>query len=364
MGIPFLFPQRFLDLRLDRLGRCNLRCKMCYYRYQEQPYPVLPVEKWHWIAREFFPRSRSVGFGNCAEPLLDPALPELLGKAVEYRVPEIRFITNATLLDEEKARLLVNSRVFSVTISMDAASEPLFSELRCGAKLNQVITNLETLVQVKKSLGSNFPKIQFNFVIMKSNLSHLPDFIRLVTRFKPSEINAYFAHLETGCPHEEEIIDATHPDFPAVADEAAALAYEAGLQLHLPYKASGSTTRTSSSLTLKRLIWSMKRISSKLKNHPPSASLSAFRMCTHFAMFEKGSLCWYPNFMLMIQPDLRMIPCCSWGTDPMGPIEEGMTFEEIWNLPEMSSLRGSLRTRQNIPPNCVNCMEATSRKVL
>lgn len=363
MGVPFLFPKRFLDLRIDRLGRCNLRCKMCYYRYQEQPYPVLPVEKWYWIAREFFPRCRTVRFGNCAEPLLDPDLPELLGKAVEYRVPEIRFVTNATLLDEEKSRLLVKSRVFTITISMDAASEPLFSELRCGAKLDQLIANLETLVHVRKTLGSNLPKIQFNFVIMRSNLSQLPDFIRLVSRFRPSEINAYFAHLETGCPHEEEIIDATHPDFPAVADEAAVRAHEAGLHLHLPYKVNGSTAH-SSSLTPKRLMWSIGRISSKMRNQPLRAAISALRMFTHFAVFEKGSLCWYPSFLLMIQPDLRMIPCCAWGTEPMGPIEEGMTFEEIWNLPEMSSLRRSLRTHQNIPHNCIGCMEATSRKVL
>lgn len=153
--------------------RCNYRCWMCYqpkfegemdWRIVERLEHVLPFVKTLQI------------FGG--EPLMYSRLDELCALAGKNYC-ELELITNGSLLDEHRRKLLLDNNARHIKISMEAANQETYKSIR-GGDLKRVLGNIENLARERDAAGLTYPEIQTNFVAMERNIRELPDFVRMV----------------------------------------------------------------------------------------------------------------------------------------------------------------------------------------
>lgn len=174
-----------LEVLMDVTNQCNLRCRMCYFSYPEvfgRPAEQMSPETFARVAAETFPYARQVVLSAGSEPLVHDDFPGLLALAAPYRVPRLKFLTNAQLLDERVARAAITCGVTEIHVSADGATRETYEWVRRGASFDRLVENLERLAELKRALGSDTPRVQFNVTLMRCNVDELPAFARLARR--------------------------------------------------------------------------------------------------------------------------------------------------------------------------------------
>lgn len=117
-------------------------------------------------------------FGGFGEPLLHPGLAAMITR-VKSLGARVELITNATRLDPEISRRLINAGVDMMWFSLDGATPASYSAIRTCANFPQVISNLE---HFNKLASPSAVATGIVFVAMKPNVQELPALLRLADR--------------------------------------------------------------------------------------------------------------------------------------------------------------------------------------
>ncbi|HEX9028486.1 MAG TPA: radical SAM/SPASM domain-containing protein, partial [Anaerolineales bacterium] len=159
---------------------CNLGCITCFRNSWEQPIGRMSEETFDQIlaglgALDPVP---AVYFGGIGEPLFHNKTVEWISK-VKALGARVEMITNGTMLTEKKNRQLVDAGLDMLWVSIDGATPQTYADVRIGAELPQIISNLRRLTKIRK--GGHFPQpeIGIAFVAMERNIADLPKVIRL-----------------------------------------------------------------------------------------------------------------------------------------------------------------------------------------
>lgn len=89
--------------------------------------------------------------------------------------------TNGTHLTADAADRLLTSKVTSINVSIDAARAETYKRIRKGSPALEVIfENMRMLSERRSALGRGDMRLSAAFVLMRSNIEELPDFIRRV----------------------------------------------------------------------------------------------------------------------------------------------------------------------------------------
>lgn len=234
-GLPDVGKRLFV-LKLDTSNHCNLRCKHCgVHLIRDRVNPVtMSTEMLNRLADEVFPYCNEVCFGSMAEPWMSPVTEDALILGRARRVPLRQVVTNALLLNERRARLLIDMQLDLVSVSLDAATRETYASIR-GADLGKVIRNVERLRDLKDQLGSNLPRIRFSFVMLRSNLHEMPDMVDLAHGLGASLVDFTMPFIDSRLDLDEEL-PARDPDLWVAMMERARSRMEAlGLPTgHLP----------------------------------------------------------------------------------------------------------------------------------
>jgi len=192
-------------LNIEVTTRCNLNCDMCMRKLWKEDGSDMTMETYRALL-PIFPEIEAVNIIGIGEPLLNENVIEMIRLGKEHLPPNGAFslTTNATLLDDTMAKQLVSSGLDDIVVSIDGATSGTYNEIRKDASLDQVLTNVERLNKAKKKLGSQTPRIGFEFVAMKRNISELPQVVDLAARYGISFI--IITHL---LPHTSEMNDQT-----------------------------------------------------------------------------------------------------------------------------------------------------------
>ncbi|MBN3037898.1 MAG: radical SAM protein [Candidatus Omnitrophica bacterium] len=173
--------------------RCNLACSMCSMREQmkflqsQGRRTEIDSDTFRKIIKETQELgTKSILFIG-GEPLLRSDLFELIGYARDLGLNTV-IVTNAVLLDEEKARKCIEAGVSWLSISIDAASEGIFNKIRGKDILQKIVNNIKTLNRLKEEKGVEFAKIGVVCTIMNDNLEELLDVAHLTKRLKAEKI--------------------------------------------------------------------------------------------------------------------------------------------------------------------------------
>jgi len=318
---------------IEVTNHCNSLCVSCPLTYNH----FLPQEPKHHLGWDNFrrivdqfPRLDRVILHGIGEPLLNKELPRFVAHLKE-RSAEVLFNTNAILLDQKRGDALVEAGLDELRVSLDAVTPELYSQLRGVDRLPQVIQNLKAFV--KRHGGQIQPRVSLWWVAMQSNLSQLPDFVRLAAEIGISEVYlqrlVYFGGGEqladnTTMKAEQSIYAVLEKQEAKLVNECEELAAE----LELEFRASGATTPYESVLAKGPYPW-------------------------------QG--CMRPWVLMYITVNGTALPCClsPFATQDYNQIILGNVLErpvaEVWNAAQYQELRLAVLSDAPAPWPCRFC---------
>lgn len=161
-------------LNIEPTSFCNLKCRLCptgnNILARDKGFMTLEIFKkilFGWNSKR-----TNIYLGGFGEPLLNKDFLEMVRISKDKEV-DISIFTNGNLLTPEISSALVSLKADRIIISMDGATQETYSWYRRGGDFNKVVSNLKTLVKIKREKESNLPNIELQFVVMKKNESEL-----------------------------------------------------------------------------------------------------------------------------------------------------------------------------------------------
>jgi radical SAM protein with 4Fe4S-binding SPASM domain len=325
---------RPLHLEMDIVNQCNLRCIMCHFSLEsvyKRKREDISVEDFAKIAEEVFPLCKLVGLSFNAEPLLHRKLGDLLSITNKHLVPITYMNTSGILLNARIINEIIEYRLHSLCISIDAATKQTYERIRVGSSFERLLSNIRTINEAKDRLGSITPHIQLNFVLMRSNIMEFPAFIRLAHDLRADSVGAVHMTPLQGLDTQSESLYLDKRTCNQMLSEASKLGKLYNMAVIIP-----ASFRNETDTTL------------------------APRNNRIFFPVDKGentrSGCLFPWHWVGIHPNGDIRPCGWWydGEPAMGNIRL-QTFEEIWNSESYNKLRsehqsGLLRSTCQVCP--------------
>ncbi len=155
-----IYPQRkILDdfppcLQIEPTSVCNYRCVFCYQRDREFTKKAagymgtMSLDLFKRVVEQAAGRCEAVTLASRGEPLACPDIEAMLGYAAG-KFLAFKLNTNAWFLDEARSHAILSAGLNTVVFSADAASEPAYSQLRVGGKLDRVLKNIERFHDIR-----------------------------------------------------------------------------------------------------------------------------------------------------------------------------------------------------------------------
>jgi len=299
-----------LIVKIEPSTNCNLRCRMCDRTYWDKESKDMSFEDFKRTIDQI-PSVLSINLQGLGEPLLNKDLFEMIEYAKSKDI-EIGFFSNVTLINEEMARKIVESKLDYINLSVDATNE-VYEKIRMGANFNNIIENIKTLIKVKGN--KRYPHISIWVAGMKENINEVPKIVQLaydlgIDEVVVQSINFWGKDLMKD-KFKDKSLNENIGEAKKVLDEAGKLAEE--LDINLKYSTVYFTKKTK-------------------------------RACKS------------PWLTSYITVDGYVTPCCMQASDPrlinFGNVFE-KSFEEIWNSEDYKKFRKELK--KGMPKVCVDC---------
>lgn len=160
------------DVRLEACSLCQLNCKTCYMRRENSG----DVGKGYLKAKDFEkfllknPFVRVIELSDNGEIFLNPELAEIIKIAFEHNVTLTAFngVNFNTVSDEVLRTLCFFPNFTWMSLSIDGASNEVYSQYRRNGNFDKVISNIKKLNEYKREFCSNTPLLQWQYIIMEN----------------------------------------------------------------------------------------------------------------------------------------------------------------------------------------------------
>jgi radical SAM protein with 4Fe4S-binding SPASM domain len=292
-GLPF-------SIAIEPTTACNLRCPECPsgLRSFTRPTGNLKEDFFRQIIDELQHKVFYLTFYFQGEPYINPQFLEMVKYAHRKRIYTTTS-TNGHFLNEENAKLTVESGLDRLIISIDGTTQETYEAYRKQGKLANVIQGAKNVVKWKRELKSATPHIIFQFLVVKPNEHQIPEVYQLAKEIGVDEVK-----LKTAQVYDFE---QGNPLIPSL-DKYSRYALQA----------DGSY-----------------RIKNQLLNH-----------------------CWKLWHSCVITWDGLVVPCCfdKDAQHQLGDLKEG-SFKQIWQGAAYQNFRSKLLGGRDKIDICKNCTE-------
>ena len=303
-------------IQIEPTVRCNLHCITCTRDSVIDSYKKMDMtlDDIDTILR-LFPDLQSIKFQGLGEPLLHKNIEAVLHKIRQKNI-RLSTISNGTIYHKERYRRLLLNHFRIVRVSIDSTSAALFSKLRVGGSLDQVLSGLRLLSEERDRQKKKL-SIGINFVVSHENYHEVPalydlavahgiDFIGIPT------VENWTIPDEDGFAHFSRYVEETHRHTETIATTVQAL-----------------------KMRLRR-----KGI-----------------LVSYLGLDNRLGRCHWPFNSLFISVEGHVTPCCirMHRTHAMGNIFEVASLDELWNGPGYRALREAHLAEDRSNPMCGSC---------
>ncbi len=167
-------------VNLEVTNRCNSHCTMCNrFHERENEVQLSGFMSWGTVKKcePLLRHATEANLSGFGEPLLHPEFGEI-ARYVKARVRRVFFYTNAIALDENAAKMLIETGVDQVNVSIGAADEATHRRIR-GVALGPIVENLRRLRDMKRSAGAATPEVHFEVVAFRSAIADMENVVAL-----------------------------------------------------------------------------------------------------------------------------------------------------------------------------------------
>src|SRR5579863_1231583 len=161
---------------VETTAKCNLYCPMCPRETHPQPKEDMTAEIFERLVEGAGDTAEHMMLIGLGEPFLDRAIFDRIEYCERHGISTL-LSTNGTLLDEETAARLLDSKLQHVTLSFDGASKETFEHYRKGARFERVRDNFVRFARMKHQRGSRM-QIVVQMVRMPGNAHEVGEFRR------------------------------------------------------------------------------------------------------------------------------------------------------------------------------------------
>lgn len=212
---------------IEPTNSCNLECVTCIRHSWNEPLGAMSSEIFSKIInglRSFSPPP-DILFGGLGEPLFHPHIVDMVRQAKAVG-SHVELITNGTLLNKSLSKQLIDTGLDTLWVSLDGATPESYQDVRLGAALPEVLSNLTEFRQLRwtrhypVSLDLLLkPQIGIVFVAMKRNIEDLPAVLRLANQmgaihFLVTNVLPYTPEMEGEILYSRAVNDAIYTDNP------------------------------------------------------------------------------------------------------------------------------------------------------
>ncbi len=153
-------PRLWVELTAD----CNLRCVMC-------PNKDLPREKKGFMDFELFKKivdeakdfAFDLNLHHRGESLLHPEFPDFLKYATKFDW-RTKLHTNGTVLTPELSEKIIDNGLWRISFSFDGYTPKTYEKIRVGAKFEEVVENIRTLLKIKQKKKRKYPIVAIELI--------------------------------------------------------------------------------------------------------------------------------------------------------------------------------------------------------
>ena len=230
-----LFAPTFDWIQVEVTTACNAACIYCprtvFKTLWEDRH--LPLETFKRL-RPAFADARHIHLQGWGEPFLHPQFFEMVAvaKAEAFRVGTT---TNASLLNEETVRKVVESGIDVLAFSLAGTTESN-DIIRKGTSLKKVLKAIETLSREKEKRGTSGPEIHVAYMLFRSGMGELESLPSLLEGLGVSQVVvSTLDFVPTEELRKEAVIPATQKEFEEVRsalDRLVDAGREKGLAVH------------------------------------------------------------------------------------------------------------------------------------
>ena len=372
--MPVLRTRRYLRVKLDMVGRCQLRCIMCHFahpQFQENPL-TMGRELLEKVAAETFPRAHDVVLSSSAEPLLAPDLPRALELCREYEVPNFHFSTNAINLTAGIIHKVIDVGMPVITISVDGGTKETFESIRTPMKWEKLLSRFDRLRELKRERGSKTPIVSVTSVLMRRTIREMPTLVRLMAEKGVEQMNFVHMGVIGGLGVENESLmyepELSNEVLAEVQELAASLGISATVPLPFPKGFRGAVDGEG------QIVPEAPRSDAGGGNAmgavagaaPDFDTFSVAEFMNHknrefiLAVPPKAHhnrRCYFPWFYVHVNPDGTVFPCGSWFEFSTFGDFKTQSFREIWTGPMYKQLRHEHVAMEHRDV-CANCSVA------
>jgi radical SAM protein with 4Fe4S-binding SPASM domain len=182
-----------IEITLESTAKCNLYCPMCpraIYTFDNENMDLALYRRIIEGCKEHVEFVWAYGIG---EPMLHPNIFEMIRFTREAGL-RTGLSTNATLLDDTRAEMLLDCGLDYIILAFDGATKDTYERYRMGASFEKTRANILVFLNKKQSRKSRI-HVVLQMVLLRENMSELKAYKKLWSipgvdeiRFKRDEI--------------------------------------------------------------------------------------------------------------------------------------------------------------------------------
>lgn len=312
-----------IDTQFCLTSKCNLSCVICWRNadwFSETDLVSSSLERTMSRFKKLFPLLNTLqrlNLTGSGEPILDPALFNILEITKNYKMLRVELNTNGLLLSKDIGEKLIDLNLGYIDFHIDSPEENTYLYLMRGGNFKEVLKNLDNLVKLRAIKQTKTPTIGIVMVVVKDNIKQIKDMVSLASNIGVDLIKVQYAQI-----YRKEIIDWSIFYHQKRLKEELKYAKEKANKLGLIFYDG-----ISNSLIKKR-----------------------FEFLTNF--FKKEIYCNYPWNSCTILNNGNVHPCCM--TGPKIGNLDNEDFDKIWNGEKVKKIR-TLFLERKIPEKCKSC---------
>ncbi len=185
-----------ISLAIEPTTACNLRCPECPsgLRSFTRPTGNLKSEGFKKVIDEIRTKTSYLTFYFQGEPYLNPSFLDMVSYASSAGMITSTS-TNAHFLDDENARLTVESGLDRLIISIDGTDQKTYENYRVEGDLGKVIDGTKNVIKWKKELNSASPQVVFQFLVVRPNEGQVDEVYELAKELGVDKVSLKTAQI-------------------------------------------------------------------------------------------------------------------------------------------------------------------------
>ena len=163
---------------------CDLACSFCYRQSLATPDKVIDDALcFRLIDQAVELGVPSIKFNWRGEPLLNPRLPDYVAYAKDHGILDTIINTNATQLDADMGRRLIEAGLDLIIYSFDGGTAETYEHMRPGRftknRFEDVYDNISGFAELRQSLCAVFPRTKIQMILTEDSFDEQMEFFAL-----------------------------------------------------------------------------------------------------------------------------------------------------------------------------------------